>query len=62
MVVGVVAVLAALEQRAELDRLVGFVVVHRAHVEPGQAEREGGRQRSRHDRADACPRHFPRVP
>ncbi len=37
MIVRVVAVLAALEQRAELDRLVRFVVVHRAHVEPGQA-------------------------
>ena len=62
MVVRVVAVLAVLEQRAELDRLVGLVVVHRAHIEPGQAQREGGRQRNRDDRADARPRHFAGVP
>ena len=32
----VVGVLAALEERAELDRLVGLVVVHRTHIEAGQ--------------------------
>ena len=58
VVVGVVAVLAALEQRAELDRLVGLVMVHRPHVEPGQAQRQPGRQCDRHEGADAGARHF----
>ena len=60
MIAGVVAVLAALEQVAELDRLVRFVVVHRAHVEPGGAQREPGRQRDRDEGAGAGARHFGR--
>ena len=55
MVVGVVGVLAALEQRAELDRLVGLVVVHRPDVEAGQPQRETGRQRDGDDDRAAAP-------
>ncbi len=58
MVVGVVAVLTALEQRAELDRLIGFVVVHRPHIEPGEAQRQPGRQCDRDERGRARARHF----
>ena len=61
MIVGVVAVLAAFEQRAELDRLVGFVVVHRTHVEPGQAQRQPGRQGDRHEGAGAGATSFRRA-
>ena len=48
MVVGVVAVLAALEQRAEFDRLVRLVMVHRPHVEPGHTQREADGQCGRY--------------
>jgi hypothetical protein len=37
MIVRVVPVLAGFEQRAELDGLIGLVVVHRPPVESGQA-------------------------
>ena len=60
MVVGVVAVLAALEERPELDGLVRFVVVHRARVEPGQAQCQAGGQRERHEGGRAPPGHFGR--
>ena len=43
MIAKVVAVLAALEKIAKLDRLVRFVVVHRSHVEPRNAQRERSR-------------------
>jgi hypothetical protein len=58
VIVRVVAVLAALEQRAELDRLVGLIVVHRPHIQPGQAQRQPGRQRDGHEGASARARHF----
>ena len=58
MVPGIVAVFAAFEQVAELDRLVRFVVVHRAHVEPGCAQRERGRQRDRDEGTGDGARHF----
>ena len=54
----VVTILAALEQVAELDRLVRLVVVHRAHVQPGTAQRERGRQRNRNEGTGAGARHF----
>ena len=58
VIVGVVAVLAAFEQRAELDRLVRLVVVHGTHIEPDQAQRQSGRQCDGHEGASARPRHF----
>ena len=60
MILDVVAVRAAFEQRAELDRLVRFVVMHRAHVEAGCAQRERGGQRDRDDGRGAGARHFGR--
>ena len=62
MVVRVVPVLAALEQRAELDRLVRFVVVHRARVESGQAKHQAGSECDRHEGAEAPARHFGHGP
>ena len=49
MVVSIVGVLTALEQRAELDRLVGLVVMHRPDVQPRQPQHESGGQRDRDD-------------
>ena len=40
MVVSIVGVLTALEQRAELDRLVGLVVMHGPGVQTDQPQRE----------------------
>ena len=62
VVVGVVAVLAALEQRAELDRLVRLVVVHRPRVEPGQPQGQPGHERDHHEGADAPSGHLAGVP
>ena len=58
VVVGVVVVLAAFQQHAELDRLVRLVVVHGARVEPDQTQRQAGRQGDRHEGANARARHF----
>ena len=58
MVPRVVAVFAAFEQIAELDRLVRFVVVHRAHVEPGCAQRERSRHRDYDQGTGDGARHF----
>jgi hypothetical protein len=33
-------------------------MMHRAHIEPGQAQRQAGRQCDRHEGADARARHF----
>ena len=60
VIVRVVAVFAALEQRAELDGLVRLVMVHRAHIEPGQAERQAGREGDRHEGAEPRACHFGR--
>ena len=60
VVVRVIAVFAALEQRAELDGLVRLVMVHRAHVEPGQPQRQTGRQGDRDEGAEPPARHFAR--
>ena len=60
MIVRVVPVLTGFEERAELDRLVRFVVVHRTGVEPGEPEPESGRQGKRHDGAHAHARHLGR--
>ena len=60
MVVGVVAVLAPLEQRAELDRLVRLVMVHRPHVEASEPQRQADGQRNRNEGARAPARHFGR--
>ena len=49
MVVHVISVLAVLEERAELDGLVRFVVVHRTHVEPGQPHGQAGTEGDRHE-------------
>ena len=58
MVVGVVAVLAALEQRAEFHGLIGLVVVHRPRVQPGQAQRQARGQCDCHEGRRARARHF----
>ena len=58
MIVGVVAVFAAFEQRAELDRLVGLVVVHRPHVQPGQPQCQPGCECDRDESRRARARHF----
>ena len=58
VVVSVVAVLAAFEERAELDRLVGFVVVHRLKIEPGDTQRQPGRECNHDEGARARTRHF----
>ena len=60
MIAGVVAVIAEFEKRAELDGLVGFVVVHRARVEPRQPQAETGGEREPDERASERPRHFAR--
>ena len=60
MVVSIVGVLAALEQRAELDRLVGLVVMHRPDVQTRQPQHEAGRQRDRDDET-RLPRRSPRA-
>jgi hypothetical protein len=60
MVVAVVVVLAAFEQRAELDRLVRLVMVHGTHFEAGKAHRQSGGQGNRHEGADAPARHLGR--
>ena len=54
MVVSIVGVLTALEQRAELDRLVGLVVMHGPDVQTRQPQHEAGRQRDRDDENRAC--------
>jgi hypothetical protein len=51
MVVPIVPVVACLEQPAELDGLVGLVMMHRPQVGTGQAERQRKGQR-RQDHAD----------
>ena len=51
---GVVDVAAGLEQCAELDRLVGLVVVHRPDVEARQPQREPRHQRDGDDDRRAC--------
>ena len=49
MVVSIVSVLTALEQRAELDRLVGLVVMHGPDVQTRQPQHEACRKRDRDD-------------
>ena len=51
---GVVGVLTTVEQPAELDRLIGLVVVHRPLVEVDQPQRQARRQREGHDDRRAC--------
>ena len=58
MVVSVVAVLAAFEERAELKRLVRFVVVHRLKIEPGDTQGESGCQGNHDKGGRARARHF----
>ncbi len=62
MIEGVVAVVAAFEQGAELDRLVRFVVVHGPCIELHHAQRDAGRQGQRQERAEAHARHLAGVP
>ena len=58
MIAVVIAVVAAFQKVAELDRLVRFVVVHRALVEAGGAQPDCGRQRECDEHAGADARHF----
>ena len=60
MVERVVAVLAAFEQRAELDGLVGLVVVHRPLVEPHEPQCEAGDEREGEQGAERRPGHLGR--
>jgi len=53
MVGFVVTVLAAFQKRAEFDRLVGFIMMHRPEIQAGQAEKEGrgqGREKQNAER------------
>ena len=50
VIVRVVGVFTALEQRAELDRLVGLVVVHGPDVQADQAQRQARRQGDRDEK------------
>ncbi len=54
MVVSIVSVLAALEQRGELDCLVGLVVMHGPDVQTRQPQHQAGRQRDRYDENRGC--------
>ena len=54
MVASIVGVLTALEQRTELDRLVGLVVMHGPDVQARQPQCESGGQRDRDDEDRAC--------
>ena len=60
MVAEVVVVLAGFEQRAELDGLVGLVVVHRPRVQAAEAQEQAGGQRNRDEGAGPPARHFAR--
>ncbi len=60
MVPGIVAVVAALEERAELHGLVRLVVVHRPRVEPRDPQPEPHREREGDERAEAGARHLGR--
>ena len=55
MIGRIVAVLALLEKGAELDGLVGFVVVEGAQVEPDQAE---GQPQAEHGQEQPSERGF----
>src|SRR4030095_455913 len=60
MIVGVVAVFAALEERAELDGLVGLVMMHWPYVEPREAKRQADGQCDHEEGAPAPAGHFGR--
>ena len=62
VIVPVVPVLAGLEQDAELDGLVGLVMVHRPQAKPCQAKRQRERQRRQHQAAEDAPAHVSGVP
>jgi hypothetical protein len=59
MVRGVVAVVARLEEGAELDRLVRLVVVHGPGVQPRESERQARHQRERDQDPVEGLDHFP---
>ena len=60
MVERVVAVLAAFEQRAELDGLVRLVMVHRPLVEPHEPQGEADDERDGEQGAERRPCHLGR--
>ena len=62
MVVSVVPVVAGFEERSELDRLIGFVVMHRAEVEAGHAKGRPGPHRNDEQAAEDGPVHLAGVP
>ncbi len=62
MIVAVVPVVAGFEQFAELDRLVGLVMVHGPQVGAGQAERQREGQRRQDHAAEDGPVHLAGVP
>jgi hypothetical protein len=62
VVLRVVPILAGFEQRAELDGLVGLVMVHGPHIRLREATRERDHQRDRHQGAERDPAHLTGVP